>query len=320
MLLVSLIIVSAYAVYIAFTPVGEGPSKLVAVGEGATAQRVATRLKSRGVIRSEIAFQLVVRWQKQASKLQPGTYEVSPAMTLVDIANMIASGHTALGMVTIPEGFTVKQIAGRLQQAKVCSEQQFIDFCTTSGKSLTAPYKLPANLEGYLFPDTYHLPVGLGARASAQEMVSATTRQLYKPNLKAIVSQKLIFHQLLTVASLIEREAKVAVDRPMISGVIRNRLAKGMRLQIDATVLYAKKQHQAIVYRKDLWVESPYNTYRNAGLPPGPIASPGVSSFKAALKPAGTKALYYVARLDGSHLFSDTYEKHLAAVKRVRRR
>ncbi|MHB1460274.1 MAG: endolytic transglycosylase MltG [Armatimonadota bacterium] len=314
------ILAVVFSVYIAFTPVGEGASKLVAVGQGATAQRVATRLKSRGVIRSEIAFQVVVRWQKQAAKLQPGTYEVSPAMTLVDIANMIASGQTASGMVTIPEGFTVKQIAARLEKAKVCTEQQFIAFCTTGGKSLSAPYKLPANLEGYLFPDTYRLPVGMGARAAAQEMVSATTRQLYTPNKKAINSQKLSFHELLTVASLVEREAKVAVDRPMISGVIRNRMAKGMRLQIDATVLYAKQQHQAIVYRKDLWVESPYNTYRNAGLPPGPIASPGASSFVAALKPANTNALYYVAKPDGSHVFTDTYEEHLAAVKRVRRR
>ncbi len=314
------ILAALFAVYIAFSPVGEGPPKLVAVGQGATAQRVAARLKSRGVIRSEIAFQVVVRWQKQASKLQPGTYEVSPAMTLVDIANMIASGKTASGMVTIPEGFTVKQIAGRLEKAKVCTEQQFIELCTTGGKALTAPYKLPANLEGYLFPDTYRLPVGMGARAAAQEMVSATTKRLYTPNEKAISSQKLSFHELMTVASLIEREARIAVDRPMISGVIRNRLSKKMRLQIDATVLYAKQQHQAIVYHKDLWVESPYNTYRNAGLPPGPIASPGVSSFKAALMPADTNALYYVAKSDGSHLFTDTYDKHLAAVKRVRRR
>lgn len=306
--------------YIAFSPVGSGQSRLVTVGQGATAQTVAARLKSRGVIRSEIAFQVVVRWQRLASKLQPGSYEVSPAMTLTDIANMIASGRTAVGMVTIPEGYTVKQIAHRLQQAKVCTEQQFVDLCSNSGNSLSAPYKLPKGLEGYLFPDTYRFPVGMGARAAAQAMVSGTTIRLYTPNRIAISAQPNSFHQLLTVASLVEREARVDKDRKLIAGVIYNRLKKSMRLQIDATVLYAKQQHQAVVYHKDLWVKSPYNTYRNAGLPPGPIASPGVPSFKAALKPAKTASLYYVAKTDGSHVFTDTYDQHLAAVKRMRRR
>ena len=306
--------------YMAFQPVGAGRSKLVGVGEGASARVIAAKLKAKGLIRSEMAFQVVIRWRKESSKLKPGTYEVNPAMTLSDIADMIASGRTAVGLVTIPEGFTVRQIARRLEAAKVCSVAQFMNFCTENGSSLQAPYHLPNNLEGYLFPDTYRLSAGLGARAAAQEMVSATTKRLYAPNAAVINSSKLGFNQLLTIASLIEREAKLAVDRPKISAVIYNRLTKNMRLQIDASVLYAKQQHQAVVYHKDLWVKSPYNTYRNAGLPPGPIASPGADSFSAALHPASIKALYYVAGSGGGHVFSDTYDQHLAAIKRVRGR
>ena len=312
--------VACIVVYVAFQPVGAGRSKLVGVSEGASSRSIAAKLKAKGLIRSEIAFQAVIRWRKQSSKLKPGTYEVNPAMTLSDMADMFASGRTAVGLVTIPEGFTVRQIARRLEAAKVCSASQFMEFCTKNGSSLSAPYHLPNNLEGYLFPDTYRLQAGLGARAAAQEMVLATTKRLYKPNTAIIISSKHSFNQLLTVASLIEREARLAVDRPKISAVIYNRLAKNMRLQIDASVLYAKQQHQAVVYHKDLWVKSPYNTYRNMGLPPGPIASPGADSFSAALHPASTKALYYVATSGGWHVFSDTYDQHLAAIKRVRGR
>jgi len=174
------------------------------------------------------------------------------------------------------------------------------------------------SLEGYLLPETYEFAYGTAAEDLVRRMVEELDRQFVKPNADAIAASKLSLHEIVTLASLVEREAKVAADRAKIAGVLTNRLSRGMKLQCDATVQYALGEHKPRLTFADLKVDSPYNTYLHAGLPPGPIACPGIASLRAALQPERTDALFYVARPDGSHVFTRTYEEHLAAIAQIR--
>jgi UPF0755 protein len=173
------------------------------------------------------------------------------------------------------------------------------------------------SLEGYLFPDTYQVPLGADERALIR-LQWERFGQIWSPLAKQYQT-KLSRHEVVTLASLIEREAKVDADRRPISGVLRNRLERGLRLEVDATILYALGQHKSRLLYRDLEVDSPYNTYRHAGLPPGPIANPGRASLEAALNPAQTDCLYYVARSDGTHIFSRTLAEHNRAKREIRR-
>jgi UPF0755 protein len=245
-------------------------------------------------------------------------------MSLRAVIHKITEGRVDAVKVTIPEGFTVWQIADKLAENGLVDRARFLELVTHGGRSFVA--ESPAGterLEGYLFPSTYLIPV----RASPREIVTQmldTFRNQVIPELAAntdrlsVDGKPVSVHQVVTVASLVEREAKKPADRPLVSAVIWNRLARGMRLQVDATVLYAMGEHRPRLYYRDLGIDSPYNTYTHVGLPPGPIANPGLASIRAALHPARVDYLYYVARPDGSHIFSRTLEEHNSAKTRVR--
>lgn len=301
-----------------FQPVGKGGLRLVRITPGMSARQIGQKLQSQGLVRSALAFEWAVRLRGWSGQLQPGTYELRPSMSPWQIAQMLAEGRVATSWVTIPEGYTVRQIAQLMEERGVASAQEFLRLATEEGDTFRASFPLPKNLEGYLFPNTYRLPRGTGARAAIQAMVSLLEREVYQKYRDEIERSGFTFHQILTIASMIEREAKVPQDRALISAVIRNRLKRGMRLEIDATVLYALGTHKSRVLYRDLEVDSDYNTYRRKGLPPGPIANPGAACIEAALRPAEVDYLYYVARPDGSHIFTRTLQEHRVAIARAR--
>lgn len=302
-----------------FQPVGRGSLRLVQVTPGMSARQIGRKLQQMGIIRRAWAFEWVVRWKGWSDRLRPGQYELRPSMSPLQIARNIAEGRVATSWVTIPEGYTLRQIAHALEERGVANAEEFLRLATTEGDTFKASFPLPKNLEGYLFPNTYRFPRGTGARQAIQSMVSLLEREVYQKYREEIERSGFSFHQILTIASLIEREAKVPEDRPLISAVIRNRLRRDMKLEIDATVLYALGKHKPRVLYRDLEIDSDYNTYRRKGLPPGPIANPGIVCIEAALRPAQVDYLYYVARPDGSHIFTRTLEEHHVAVAQARR-
>lgn len=299
---------------------GSGAPRQVSLPEGGSVGTFAVRLERAGVIRSALAFRLLVKLQQAETRLKPGTYAFRGSEGARRILERTLRGDVLTFSVTIPEGKTLDQVADLIARQGFCSEQAFRAAATRS----PADFDIPAptsrkSLEGYLMPDTYRFPRPTRPERIVRTLVENWRRRIFKPNRKLFEQGDLALDQVMIAASLIEREARVDRDRPLIASVIRNRLERGMRLQIDATVLYALGHHKARVLFRDLEVDHPYNTYRNAGLPPGPICSPGAAAVEAMLKPAHTAFLYYVARPDGSHIFSRSGDEHGAAIQTSRR-
>jgi UPF0755 protein len=294
----------------------------VLIPPGTGAAQASSLLQKRGVIHSARVFLWYARWRGDASRIKAGEYHLSPDMTAAQILDRLMRGGSDADdrTVTIPEGFTLAQIADALYEKGVIADRKaFLRIVRSRKPPLNAPFPLPkVGLEGYLYPETYRFLPRSKPQGVAQAMLDAFTKEFYEPNREAVAGSGYSLHEIVTIASLIEREAEVPQDRARVAGVIVNRLKKKMRLDIDATVLYALGHHKDRVLYKDLQVNSPYNTYRRAGLPPGPIASPGKASLEAALNPERHDYLYYVAAPDGSHVFTRTYAEHAKAVAQMR--
>ena len=299
----------------------KAPPVLVTIPPGKSARQIGEILVRKHLIRSPLSFVFASRLDHLSGEMHAGRYALSPAMPPRQIAALMALGETASNVLTVPEGFTVRQIARRLANAGLVNEAQFLTLATTQGKTFSVSGWTPPNasLEGYLFPDTYTIPKGATPREIIQQMLQNFHARVVVPDGKAAAHAPGGLAGTITLASLVEREAEVNSDRPLIAAVYRNRLALGMRLQCDATVQYALPVHKARLFYGDLRVNSPYNTYKYAGLPPTPIACPGLPSIDAALHPAPVDYLYYVAGPDGKHhVFSRTLAGQDAAIARVR--
>lgn len=314
------VVLAAAAVAVAVRPVDRtGAARVIVIPHGASSSQIGSLLQSAGVVRSASDFTIAVRLRRLTHSLQGGEYAVSPAMTLLEIVDRIARGRVVLHAITIPEGFTAAEIIDVLAENGLGDRTRLAEVVRHGAGRYPHEFlrAVPTgSLEGYLFPDTYHLPRGLDERETVRAFLDRFA-QVVVPLWQARGAGRPL-HAVITMASLVEREAQQPEERALIAGVLYNRLRRGMRLEVDATVLYALGRHKSLVTYKDLDVESPYNTYRHAGLPPGPIASPGFASIMAALAPAATDYLYYVARPDGLHVFSRTYQEHLAAIRRYR--
>jgi UPF0755 protein len=287
---------------------------------------IGRALQQEGVVRSAYAFALTAKLDGKASALKAGHYKFSGELGLDQVIERLAEGPNDLvadkTRVTIPEGFTIKQIDSLLAEKGVMGAGQFQKFVTDPAwiSGLTTDFPLPpscASLEGYLFPDTYGFLPHSSPTQIVNEMLLNFGRRFYRPYQNDIEASHGGLAPLVIKASLIEREAREEADRPRIAGVMENRLKKGMKLQIDATVLYGR-EHKSRIMNGDLKRPSPYNTYLHAGLPVGPIANPGISSLLAALHPENNDYLYYVARPTGFHIFTTSFSEHEAAVKRAR--
>jgi UPF0755 protein len=290
----------------------------VVVDEGAGFAAVVRDLEARGLVRRAWTLKLFARVTGEDRRVQRGTYEFAKGTPSVDILRAMVHGDVLAFLVTVPEGFNVWQVAGAFDSAGVDSSALF---ATVTDQGLARELEIPgASLEGYLFPDTYRVPFGSTPRQVAEHMVARARDAWDDDHERRARELGMSRHEVITLASIVEAEARVAEERPTIAAVYHNRLKKGMRLEADPTVAYAMGGFRGRLYYKDLEIDSPYNTYRRVGLPPGPICNPGRASVEAALHPAdGVTALYFVARGDGRHVFSTTLRDHNAAVRDARR-
>jgi UPF0755 protein len=294
-----------------------GAPTRVIVPRGASFAQAADSLSSKGLVGSTRMFRLYGRVTGGDRNIKPGTYLLKHGTPWKDIISALNGGHGLVNTITIPEGYTLSQIVPLLARTlKVPAESVQAAVRDTA---LLARLDIPnPTLEGYVFPDTYAFPVGTTARQAVSEMVFSFERR-WKPDWdSSLVDLKINRNDLVTMASIVEREARLPEERPVIAAVYYNRLRKGMLLQADPTIQYALGHHVGRVLYKDLAVASPYNTYVNKGLPPGPVASPGVASLAAAANPANVPYLYFVASADGHHEFRMTLEEHTSAIRQVR--
>jgi UPF0755 protein len=290
----------------------------VSVPQGASFRAVADSLESAGIVSSARLFRWYATLGGRDRAIKAGTYALQPGQSWGDVLDALIDGRGLVLTVTIPEGFDLRQIAPRL--ARVLDVPEDSVRAAVRDSAWRAERGVPAaTLEGYLFPDTYTFPAGTSARTAVRTMLErfdAVWRPEWDARLAALGITR---HQAVTMASLVEKEARVAEERPTIAAVYWNRVKIGMRLQADPTVQYALPEHVDRLLFVHLEVDSPYNTYRYDGLPPGPIASPGASSLDAALTPADVPYLFFVAHPDGHHEFRRTFQEHQQAIAMVRR-
>jgi UPF0755 protein len=300
-------------------PPGEPPVSLV-VPPGAGAESVGRQLEELGLVRHPYIFRALVMLRRQAASLKAGTYELDGPMSLEQIADLIARGEVVRRDLTFPEGWVLEDMA-ELAATKGVPAAEFL--AAARDPALIRDLDPRAtDLEGYLFPDTYDIPSGPNPGATLVQRMVQRFRDVVGPLQADLAAQELSLREVVTLASVVERETGRPDERPRIAAVFKNRLRKKMPLQTDPTVIYALRKAgrwDGNIRKKDLDLESPYNTYRNPGLPPGPIAQPGREAILAALHPADTNDLYFVSRNDGSHHFSETLAEHERAVDRYQR-
>jgi len=303
-----------------------GETILVSIQAGETAQAVGEKLEDEGVIASALLFRVLVALQGYEDKLVAGDYEFEKGMPTLEALERIRHGQTAPLVVTIREGLRAEEIAELMEDKEVVSAEDFlaaIEKWYEFSFLYTKPYW--ATLEGYLFPDTYFFSRNMTAEEVVQQILENFDRRVDSDLRQEADVAGLSMHTVVTLASIVEREAQVPDERPVIAAVFLKRLRLGMPLEADPTVQYALGNDPASVAKYGYWkkeltqadleVDSPYNTYRNTGLPRGPICSPGLDSIEAVIRPADTNYLYFVARADGSHVFAETLEEHLRNIE-----
>ncbi len=294
-----------------------GGRVMVEIPEGATLRQTANSLHEEGVVRHPGLFVLVARLLGYADEIQAGTYEFGPSTSDLRALLAVRHGEVAGRMVTVPEGFRAAQIAALMESALDVDRARFMDLVHDPELITQLGISAPS-LEGYLHPDTYRFRVDATALDIIEIMVGETSEFLDERRLARAESLGMSVREVLTLASIIEAEALYDRERPRIAAVYHNRLDAGWRLEADPTVRYAIGRFRRRLYYGDLDVDSPYNTYRNTGLPPGPICSPGKASIDAALYPLkGSDEFFFVADRDGTHRFSRTFEEHVLARKMI---
>jgi UPF0755 protein len=288
------------------------------VERGATGTRIGQELEEQGIIRDRRLFLLALRFRSDGKSVQAGEYRFAEPLSTVEVLEKLLAGDTYTFPVTIPEGLTLLETA-ELLAAKDLAETDEIRAVFEDGALVEKLDPDAESLEGYLYPTTYRFPRKVPPAEIARTLVSQFERVFDEPRRAAASKLGIDARQVVTLASVIEKETGLPEERPVIASVFWNRLRIGMPLQSDPTIIYALERSGRFdgnLRRTDLELDSPYNTYRYPGLPPGPIASPGEASIQAVLEPAETRFLYFVSRNDGSHHFSETYSEHVNAVRK----
>lgn len=299
------------------TPAIQSGAKVVEIGPQQGVVGIASRLQAQNVIRSRLGFLTLAALRGTAGSLKAGEYEIPKDANTVQILRFLEEGRVRQHPILFPEGGSVRELARALEADGLARAEDVLrvsqDPLFVRRLGIEAP-----SLEGYLFPDTYHFFKGLTVEEMLARMVHRLRAKVTDDLLAQAEARGLTLHQLLTLASIIEREAVVPDEMPLISGVFWNRLRRDMPLQADPTVQYALGKGRQPPTRDDLQVDSAFNTYRVRGLPPGPIASPGKAAIRAALNPAKVPYLYFVSMDDRRHFFSSTLQEHNSAVARYR--
>ncbi|MBI4421181.1 MAG: endolytic transglycosylase MltG, partial [Gemmatimonadetes bacterium] len=294
-----------------------GPRVQVMIPEGASVSAAAETLQTRGIIGSAGAFRFYARLLGKTDQIKAGVYEFTPDQPVLRALRILTTGREALRRLAVFEGLTLAEIAATVEDQLGVPQR---DFLAAAQDTALAARVGSANrsLEGYLYPSTYLVRYGITAPEIVRMMVQQFEAQ-WRPEWNGrLAFLKMKRHQLVTLASIIEGEVVYGPDRPYVSSVYHNRLRRSMRLQADPTVIYVLGRRRRL-FEKDYLRRSPYNTYLIDGLPPGPIGSPAAASIEAALYPAETDFLFFVAGPDGKHIFSRTHREHLAAITQVRR-
>lgn len=299
-------------------PVTQESSEIVVdIPSGAGVMEIGKILEKAGAIKSAKAFKYVVAYKKTGPKLKAGEQVVDPSHNTMEIMETLIKGNFKLYPVTVPEGLTMKDISVIVERAGFGNKDDFLNLCTN--KEFVKGLGLEAKtLEGYLFPETYNFT----RKATSEDVVRAMVKRfltVWEKYSKKAEALPLNRHEIITLASIIEKETGAAEERPLIAAVFLNRLEKGMRLETDPTVIYGIKDFDGNLTKKHLKTPTPYNTYVIEGLPPGPIASPGEDSIKAVFEPAEVEYIFFVSKNDGTHKFSKTLREHNRAVTKYQK-
>ncbi len=299
-------------------PTGNREGKLVVVPKGSPLPEVVRVLREGGVLPHPLAFRALVLLTFSGRRLHYGEYAFPTPPSAFEAWRRLVRGDVIKYEVTVPPGANLYDVAKLLEGEKLASAESFL--AAASSPALLRRMEIPGeSAEGYLFPDKYIFVKPVTEEEIIEFMVRQFRRQIPPETHRRAKEEGLSLHQIVTIASIIEKETGLDEEKPVVSAVIRKRMALDMPLQMDPTVIYGAKRFDGTVTRKDLRTAGPYNTYLNRGLPPGPIANPGLASIVAAMNPSKTEYLYFVSRNDGSHTFSRTLPEHNRAVERFRR-
>ena len=290
----------------------DAPEQFVEIPQGVGSAAIAKRLADAGVVHDANSFRLALWITGQGRRLQAGEYRFDRPISARQVADKIARGEVYVRPITFPEGLTIRQMAALYESKGFGPAQDFVD--AAKNRALVSALDPEArDLEGYLFPDTYALPRKATAEQLVQRMVAAFMKAMTPDLVDKADARGLTIRKFVTLASIVEKETGNKEERPLVAAVYTNRLKLGMPLQCDPTVIYALERagrYNGNLTRDNLQYDSPYNTYRYPGLPPGPIASPGRASLAAAASPADAPYLYFVSKNDGTHAFAATLEEH----------
>jgi len=314
---IALVVGAVWLAYGTLVPAGPSQEKLVQLKSGSSAHRIAADLKSAGIIRSEYAF-LLWHYSHGRKPLKAGEYAFDHRAAVREVYDRIARGDIYFQTLTVPEGYNMFDIATAVEEAGLGKRDDFLQAARTQTALVRDLDPQAPSLEGYLFPDTYHFT----RTQSLHDMVAVMVRRFRQAAKEIGLTQD--FHNVVTMASIVEKETGAPEERPEVASVFYNRLEKNIVLATDPSVIYAallNNRYSGVIHQSDLHFDSPYNTYRKAGLPPGPISNPGRASLQAALHPAKTDYLYFVAdpANQGHHRFARTDSEHAANVHAYRR-
>lgn len=302
----------------------DGKDKEVTIPRGTSAKGISTILEKQGIIKNANVFYLYGKLSNKAQKIQAGNYILNSSMTVPEIIDKLAAGKAKIDTVrfTIPEGYELREIADKLAEQGLVDKDKFYKAVNEASYKYDFLKDIPKGrenrLEGYLFPDTYEIYKGATETEIVDKMLSRFNEVFNEQYRQRAKELNMSIDDVVNLASVIEREAKVDNERKTVSAVFHNRLNKSMKLQSCATVQYILKERKPVLSYKDTEINNPYNTYMYAGLPKGPIASPGAKSIEAALYPDNVDYLYFVAKPDGTSVFSRTYQEHLNAQNKIK--
>lgn len=296
------------------SPVDNGNQLMLEVKKGWNFHKVGNILLKNNIIRSKNFFIFLTKIMGKSRELKTGIYRLSDMQSCIRIIKILTHGEIANKVFTIPEGYNMFQIAQLLEKNNIISEQKFLELCRN--KKILRRFNINAQTaEGFLFPDTYYVPYDIDAQSLIEIILTNFFKRVNKLYLARMKEVGYTLEEMITIASLVEWEAQMDFERPIIAAVFLNRLKKNLNLASCATVLYALGKHKSRLLFKDLKEDSPYNTYIYKGLPPTPICNPGINSILAVLYPAKVDYLYFVSRKNGRHYFARTYKEHLKAYK-----
>lgn len=294
---------------------------LIMIKEGMTTADIATLLHEKKLVKDPEAFRMEARFKNLADKLQAGPYQIEGGLSNSQIVDVMVKGHIKQIRFTVPEGFTVVKTAKKLEAEGLGKADKFIaaakDYAPYAYMQTDNPNVL-FKAEGFIFPATYDFPVGISEEEMLKIMVEQFDKKMQESGVAKTVQEKnLNMRDVVNMAAMVEMEAVFSEEQPRIAGVFLKRVAIGMPIQSDTTIQYILGAQKEIITFADTEIQNPYNTYQNMGLPPGPIASPGLKAIQAVLAPEDNEYLYFVAEKDGHHRFTKTYEEHLQAIKDI---